>query len=726
MSVDRPTFNESWHRVAGLRCRLRPGVRIVRQRYRGHTWHVLHDAAAGQYFRLSEPAYALVGLLDGRRTVAEARNAVAERLADLAPTQGEVVDVLGRLYTGNLLAGELPGDAQAVLARARKRVAREVRGHLANFLFLRIPLIDPDRWLTNVRPLVSWIFSWFGLALWLAILAVGAWHLAGREQQLFSAAQDVLAPDNLIPLYAMFALLKLAHELAHAFACKVYGVREGGGRTGAGEVRSMGVMLMVLMPVPYVDASSSWMLRSKRRRCVVAAAGMMAELALAAVAAVVWSTTPEGSTAHALAFNAMLTAGVSTIIFNANPLLRYDGYYILSDLIEIPNLAQRSNNFVHYLVKRRVWGVRRAIDPSTTPGERAWFLAYWPASLVYRTIVFAGIIMFLAEQWFVVGMLLAAFGIVTWLVLPAARFVRYLASAGELARVRVRAWSTSIAAALLLAAGVGAVPLPDRVRLEGVVEPEFMEVLHARADGEIAAIAPSGNRTDTIDAPVRLDNPEYLARRRQLAAQAERLRLAHVQALEGEPAVAQHLAAQVQAVREQLRFADDDLSRLSVRPVGTGVWIAPAQEPLIGAYTQRGSRLGIIAELDRLVVRAMATQDRAARIVQAETPHAELRVRGRPEQRLDVATLSIRPAGQDHLPSRALGYAVGGTIETDPSDAHGQRTREPVFEVRLGLDPGAPLLPGQRVVVRFDLDNRPLAAQAWDHLRRTLQRRLRL
>lgn len=732
MSIDRPTFSESWHRIAGLRCRLRTGVRVVRQRYRGQTWHVLQDPAANQYFRLSDPAYFFVGLLDSRRTIADAWTLTNQRAGDEAPTQGEIVQLLGQLHTSNLLAGDLPGDALAVFKRSRRRVARELRGYLANILFLRIPLFDPDAFLTRWHSMFSWVFSRFGLVLWFLMLIVGALHLPGREKDLASHFAGVLAADNLFLLYIVFAFIKFIHEFAHAFACKIFGLRESSRRPGSasGEVRTMGVMLMVLMPMPYVDASSSWAFRSKTSRILVASAGIMAELFLAAIAAVVWARSAEGGIVNALAFNALVTASISTLIFNGNPLLRYDGYYILSELIEIPNLATRSGEYIRYLVKKHIWRIKRTIDPSTTPGERAWFIAYAPASLVYRVFVFGGIIIFLAQQWFIIGVVFALVGLITWLLLPSARYIRYLFTSPELARNRPRALTTSAIAFTIIAIVLGAIPMPDRVRVDGVVEPVHMAVIHARTDGFIAATLPSGTRVAPDSSPlVEAQSRPLLARQSQLTSEIDRLTIAYQRSLEKEPALTQQLAKQLAAIREQLSFVSDDLRDLNIRAALPGTWVSPHDDLLPGSFAKRGTQLGLVADLDTLMVRAVATQDAAARLIQHHPQSAEVRIKGRPQQLALASVQSVLPAGQEQLPSRALGFSAGGSVETDPTDQHGEKARQQFFEIRLALppaDPSALILPGQRVVARFDLPPRPLALQGWHALLQLLQRRFRI
>ena len=306
--------------MAELHPRLRSTVQITRQHYRGQPWHVVQDHTNNAFFRLSEPAYRLLGMLDGQRSVGEAWKICNEQMGDDAPTQGEAIQLLGQLYTSNLLQAEMPADSHGLFNRYRKRVRRELQNYLMNLMFIRIPVLDPDSFLEKWMPLFGWIFSWVGLVVWLIIMAVAFSQLASQPDwttKLFSASQKVMDPSNLVLLYLGFAGIKACHEFGHAISCKRFGMRSGVG----GEVHVMGIMFLIFSPVPYVDASSSWALRSRWQRIIVGAAGMWVELAIASFAAIVWVHTNDTATLHQLAYNIMFVASVSTILFNANPLL---------------------------------------------------------------------------------------------------------------------------------------------------------------------------------------------------------------------------------------------------------------------------------------------------------------------------------------------------------------------------------------------------------------------
>ena len=595
MAIERPTFSESWYRVNALSPRLRSTTQIYRQHYRGRMWHVVHDPSSNQFFRLSEAAYFFVGLLDGRRTVAEAWRVSNEQLGDAAPTQGEVIQLLGQMYTSNLLAGDLPPDSEGLLKRYRQRVHREVTNYVKNFLFIRVPLLDPDRFLDWGLPLVRWIWSWIGLVLLVAAAATGGYFvLADFDKALAEGnsifnRQDLMS--NLPMLYLSFVLVKVFHEFGHAFACKKFG-RQGG--TG-GEVHVMGVMFLVFTPLPYVDASSAWAFRSKWHRVLVGMAGMLIELFLASVAAVIWYRVPSGPL-HAVCYNVMFIASVSTLLFNGNPLLRYDAYYILSDLLEIPNLYQRSKDYVYYLVKKYAWKVQHPRNPAHTPGERVWLTLYGIASSIYKIFIFSMILLFLTkrlpDELFMVGVILGIAGGVVFLCVPVFKFIHYLATHQELTRVRSRAVISTLAVVAAAVTLVGIVRFGNRVRADGFNEFQRKATVHAGADGFVTWCRPSGQAVRAGDALVKAANEDLLTRRRQLQAARDELVEKWQQAKTEETAKAQALAEQMAVIDEQIDYTDGQLDALVVRAAFDGTWEAPQLERHKGVFLTRGDPVG--------------------------------------------------------------------------------------------------------------------------------------
>jgi putative peptide zinc metalloprotease protein len=758
VAIERPTFHESWYRVAELHPRLRSTVQITRQHFRGQSWHVVQDHTNNAFFRLAEPAYRFVGLLDGKRSVADAWKFVSDQLGDDAPTQGEVIQLLGQLYTANLLQAEVPADTHTLFARYKKRKARELKSYLMNIMFARMPIFDPDAFLNRWIGVLGWIFGPLGFVVWMGLLGAAFYMVAqvpGWQDKLMGSAEGLLSPENLILLYVAFAFIKAFHEMGHAISCKKFGMQSGTG----GEVHVIGIMLLVFTPVPYVDASSSWALKNKWHRAIVGAAGMWVELAIASIAAMVWSQTPDSHWLHAFAYNIMFVASFSTIVFNANPLLRYDGYYILSDLLEIPNLGQRANEFIYFLVKKYVWGVKFARNPAYSRSEAGYLFVYAIASFIMRAVVTVSILFYLAEvldgALILLAALMAVSGIITWVLVPIGKFLHYLFTSTELTRVRGRAMATTVLAVVAVAAAVGMIPFPDRARAQGVVEPLDMQQVFVGDDGMVVDVSdkvagkmaqPGDLAIATVEKGELLltaKNREFLASRAKLVAERRRFEVQRNIAFTEDVAKAQLVQQQIDSIDNEIASIDDRIKDLELRAPMSGVLVTPGLETKRFAYLDRGANVGLVADLNKLIIRAAAPNELSGQLDTEASRRVEIRVEGRPDILLTGRRIGGRlPAGRNQLPSAALGYQVGGAFNTAADDEHGKKTTENFFEVQIDqikLEAAPekilkecqktgrlPLLPGQRVVVRFDFQNKPIASQVWTSIQQVFQRKFHM
>lgn len=724
MSVDRPTFSESWYRVADLRPRLRSDVQIVRQHYRGQTWHVLQDPANNQYFRLPESGYRFVGMLDGRRTVNDVWDAVGAQLGDDAPTQGEAIQLLAQLYLNNLLAGDMPPDAESLFSRYRKRRMREIQSRLANIMFLHFPIYDPDRLLNAWVGAIGWFFGPVGLVLWALVVGFGTWSVLGHIGELFSrgTAEQILSGDNLVYLYAAMALIKGIHEFGHAFACKRMGRKTGTG----GEVHEMGIMLLIFTPLPYVEASSAWSFRNKWRRIFVSSAGMYVEIFVAAIAAIIWSRTGEGQIVHALAYNMMFIASVSTILFNANPLLRYDGYYILSDLLEMPNLRQRANQYIYYLVKKYVWGVRRPQNPANTTGERVWFVFYGIAATIYRVFISVAIILFIGQKFLLIGALMAVTAAFVWGVLPLAKFVRYLFTNQELSRVRVRAIATTGVTLAVVLVAIGLIPARDDTKADGVVVARTDEQVRARESGQVSTapgtVLPDGTPVRRGQLLIQLESPQLQAERQAIRAELDEA-LTSLDKSRAEGTADQDDLQLVAAIRRQIARVEQQIADLTVTAPEDGVWVSPDAASLPGRHVRRGEMLGRVVSLDSLEVQAVITQAQADRWVNVGGA-AWIRRRGAADMRIGGTVRRSVEAGQNEPPAMLTAPYGGPIVLAQMPGTQRPVAAEPYFDIRVTPEnqPQGWYV-GQRVQVRFAQEKRPLLVQWYRLGLQTIQKR---
>jgi putative peptide zinc metalloprotease protein len=708
-------LSDNWYRVAALRPRLSGHARVSRQRFRGKAWYIVHDPATNRTHRFSPSAWWLASQLDGSCPVDLAWQRGVGVLGEDAPSQDEVIQLLSQLHGADLLSSEARPDTGELLERRARQMRPKWIAGLLNPMSVRIPLWDPDRFLERTIGWIRPLFGYTGLALWL-LLVLPALFLAGEHwAELTGNLSDrLLSAHNLLSMALIFPLVKLLHELGHGYAVKANG----------GEVHEAGIMLLVFAPAPYVDASGSTAFRSKWYRAFVAAAGMLTELALAALALYAWLAVEPGLV-RTIAFNVMMIAGISTLVFNANPLLRYDGYYILCDLIEIPNLGQRANRWYGWLVLRHAFRDKAATPPNAGRAERRWFVFYAPAAFVYRAIVSLSIALFIANQYFFVGVILALWSVAGLILWPAVKSVRLLLTSPLLARRRPQALAAS--AALLGAAWLFAalVPFPSSSLAQGVVwVPDGAEV-RARGSGfvqraPVRSMSAVGSGARLLE----LRDEALLAR---LTEQQARVAELEVQAVLD---LAQDRARAFQS-REALRREAATLADLEQRAAelttlaqSAGTFIHAQGADLPGRFVKRGELLGYITGAQLRTVRVVIAQDEIGR-VRGRLKSIDVMLADRIGEHCAARVVRAVPQGNEKLPSKALAIEGGGEFVLDPRDPAALQTLDKVFQLDLELAAApAGLRIGTRAYVRLVFEPEPLLEQGAHKLRQLFLSRL--
>lgn len=717
MAMTGRTFSDSWHQVAEQRFCLRPTVRVRKQMFRGEKWYVLTDPFNNTFFRLRPEAHGFVMRLKLELNVNQVWEQCLARDPDEAPGQQDVIQLLTQLYFANLLICNSPADSAKIFERRTRRRQREIRSKLLGIMFLRIPLFDPDRLLRRCEPLIKCLSSPLALSLW---VFMALWSGMTVMEQFADAAADagnILAPGNLVLLYAALVLIKTWHEIGHAVLCRRFG----------GEVHVMGVMLMIFTPLPYMDATSSWSFRSRTQRILVSAAGMVFELFIAFCAALIWANSGPG-VLHSLMFNLMFIASVSTLVFNANPLLRYDGYYILCDLIDIPNLNARAITQLKYLSERYVFGCRDAIGSARSDAEGIWLTCYGLLSGVYRLIVYGGIILFVADRFLLAGLVMALFCLVTWVLLPVSNFVVYLQSNPKLSNGRTRALAIIAGGVFLCLVFFALVPFPSRFRAPGVLESETALRMANDTEGLLAEIlVPNGSSVVPGTALLRLENPELDMEIRVVSSQRDELLAMRMQSIvmEGDAERAM-LSKRLETLDERLKWLNEQRRLLVVEARAGGIWVSPKSPELIGAWIRRGSELGMIVNPRAFRFSAVVSQEEAANLFSdAIAGQAEVRLSGQGGRTLEVESYQFIPFNQERLPSAALGQFAGGVVPVSGKDESGRSAIEPFFQIygKLAAQSFADLHHGHSGQILFPLRPEPLLSQWIRTFRQLLQRR---
>jgi len=687
--------SREWYRVANLKPRLRSHARIHRHVYRGEPWFVVQDPTSGRFNRFTPLANDCIGLMNGERTLTE-----IWQLLDGRVTQDQLIELLSRLHLADLLHAGAPTDADELIERAEGLQRRQRWNRWRTPLAIRLPLWDPNRFLDVLLPVARLVFSTAGKMVWLMLVGTALLLAALNWAPLTENMADrVLGVENLLLLSLVFPVVKALHELGHGLAVKVRG----------GEVHEMGIMLLVLVPVPYVEASAATSFADKRDRMLVGAAGMLVEIAVAAVAIIVWVLVEPGAV-RSVCFNTIVVAGISTLVFNGNPLLRFDSYYILMDAIEIPNFGSRANRYLFYLLHRYVFGVTSARSPATVPGERAWFVVYGIAAFCYRLFIMFAIAMLIATQYFFVGILLAAWATIGMLVVPLGKGIGFLFRHRMLNGYRMRALTTTAVVLLGVFMLIGVIPMVHRTVVQGVVHSPVESQIRASHDGFVRTLVVTDGARVSAGAPLlELDNARLETEVRLLEAQVRELALRKQAAEAMDRVLAASVAQQLDFVRERLVEAERRQDDLVVKAPGTGrvAWLVH-QEDLPGRHLKRGDPVAyLLPEEGGVAIRAVVRQD-VADLVRQSRGNVEVRFVDAMEVVRTATLVREVPAATFDLPSQALGLQGGGEIAT-VAEGSRQRAFQSLFAFELMVEDLAdPSRLGGRVYVRFDHGHEPL------------------
>lgn len=700
--AEQPFLSQNWYRVAGLKPRLKAHADIGVHRYLGRIWYVMRESASTRVHRMSPAGYAVIGLLDGQTTVDEAWRLAAERLGDDAPTQDEAIHLLVQLYRADLLTVDMAPQARELFERQRKQRRNRWMRSVKNPMSITLPLVDPDRLLTAIASALRWLPFWLIALAWLAVTGMGAGLAVLHYRELAGNLNDQLwSMQNLLLIAVLFIGLKIIHELGHGIAAKAFGT----------DVREAGIMLLVFYPVPYVEVSDSIFIASKWRRILIGAAGMMAELFVAAVAMMLWLAV-EDSALRAALFNIMLIAGISTVLVNGNPLLRFDGYYMLADWLEMPNLGQRSNRWWGALVERHGFGRRNAAPEQLSLFEKTVMLLYAPAAYVCRVAVLLGIAFFVASEYLAVGVLVGAWALITGIVAPAWKALKHVFTAPVLNLYRARAITVTLAAILALVLGFAMLPLPSRSTADAVVWLPDSAIVRAEASGFITRVhVEAGQEVRAGTMIGQMEDPTLAAR-----IDAQRHKVTEFRLKVQAESVSDQ--SKLEIARKDLQDEDSALARLEQRAhrlvilaAAEGRFHPAAPGDSTGRLVKEGEVIGHIVPTETRQIRIVVDQ---ADIDRVRLNLAAIEIVPGAGYRKAIGAVITRevPAGRQQLPHRAFGSSGGGAIPVDPRDQNGLNALRRFFQFDVeAAEVLAPASFGGRVHVRFSYRWEPAGTQ---------------
>lgn len=706
-------LSSDWYRVADLRLRRQSHVQLARHVYRGEVWHVLQDPQSGKMHRLTESAHAFFARLDGQRSVQDLWLRLCELFPDRPPSQSEILQLLAQLHSSDLVLGDRLPNLIEVDRRAREEQRKTLWGYIKNPLSLRVPLFDPEPFLRWSAPMARAVFSPLAGVLWLALM-VSALAAAFVNWQALALPrfEQVATASNIAYLAVAYMVVKALHELGHGFAVKRWG----------GEVRECGVMMLVFFPVPYVDASQATFFPSKWQRMVVSAAGIAVELAVAAVAFFIFLAADPGPL-RTLAYNLMLIGGISTLLFNGNPLLRFDGYFVFADLMESPNLGQRSNQYFWHVIRRTVLRDRDAPPPLAAPREGLFLWAYALVAFLYRMSVMFFISIYLAVSMPIIGTALVLWSVFTVFILPLGKGLRYLATDPSIDLIRGRVILRTVLILLVLLGGLFVLPVPHTTIADAVLDPAEDSLLRVQGQGFVDRVLVSDGQELRPGDPVMVLTDPMLSLERLLAEAERQDAQGRLEALPLSDRNGRQLwETQVGYAEAKLQDLKTREARLTVRASGAGRVYIPDAVNLPGQFVQQGTVIATLLGPGPSHWR-LAIPATDALPVDAGSRRIDLMPRLGHDITLSARILQRAPEVTTSLPSLAVTTKGGGSLLTDPN-SESPVSLVPVVNYVLVVDRDAGVMVpgGARARVRFVHDPSPIGPRIWRAAEQTFLR----
>jgi len=702
---------ETWDNLKLCKPSLSPNIQYQSRSVRGENWLILRNSVSGEHLRLNASASTILALIDGDTSI--------ETLFKMGKQRGLTAEHIGKMLGPLCACGMLSlGSAreqERLLSQYQKHKRNDRRSRFGNPLAIKFALHNPDNWLGLVVARLPWVFSRYFLVVTLCVIGVAfVAALVNGPIILAEFAQVASSPPHWWLYVLLYPTLKGIHELAHAVVIKRYG----------GSVHETGITFLVLMPIPYVDASDVWMFRARYQRVLVGAAGMLAECALASIGLIVFLLVQPGFIRD-VGFAIFVMGSFSTLLFNANPLLKFDGYYILQDCLEIPNLAARSQQYCFYLAKKYLYRLEDAMSPVCAIGERKWLLAYGVLAGLYRCFITLIIALFLASQFLVLGIVLAVYALFQLLVNPVLKLSKYLHHSPELTGVRSQCIGVTLGIACAISLFIALIPIPSSTRAQGVVwVPEQAQVF-AAVDGVVEhLLVEPGSEVIEGQVLIRLLAPELTKAKLVVEAALEAARIEYRNFQQLDTVKAKAMKSDIQSLELELENLTRRAALLDITAANNGQFVIDEQTAVVGNHIKQGELLAYVVNKKDLVVKAVLTQQRIERL-QAGVELAKVRLADQFDRALDANLTRQTPAALNTLPSPALAYDGRGGIAVASQTDNQLRTLERVFHIELALPDNAAIAGiGGRAYVTLHHHPESLGKRWWRSTRQLLLKQL--
>lgn len=686
-----------------LQVRLRPDLIVQPQFYEGMTHYVVKDPIGLKYFRFKIEEYFLLQQFNGKNTLQDVKRAFERKYRPQTISIEDLTRFVAQLHEAGIAQIDSPEQAKVLITRRRKNRWKKVWQFLANILYIKIPIIDPERLLTGMYPYFRWIYTPWFITFSVGMMLAAITLVASQWTEFYSKLPEFQSFFNWHTIFAFWlslAVVKVIHEFGHGLTAKHYG----------GEVHEMGMLFLVLTPALYCDVTDSWLLPNKWKRIWISAAGIYVECFLASVATFVWWNANDGLL-KSLAMATMFICSINTIMFNANPLLRYDGYYVMADWLEIPNLRIKSTQFFTYLFQEKVLGLEVPVQSYMPRSRRFLFVTYAITSYLYRWFVTFSIVWFLTQflrkyKLQSVGYMMAAGSLVPLLVMPCYQMFKFVRTPGRMRKVKkVRAASFAVVTVALVA-GILLIPTPLRISGTLVLKAADPEEIYAEVPGRLIDLKVRDAqwvKEGTLIAT--LSNPEKLREREQLQEQKD-VNLVKSLWFGSSPTIESRAQAKsfdqmARDLEPAIEKVSEQIARLNLVAHREGQVIGVPDPETVGQYLKPGKPFCEIGDPHKLEAHMILDQGDIDLVrVNRQT---WLKIYGDSEVTWKSHVGTIAKRNRDEVPPE-LSNMAGGEIATKQDPKSGQaKPINAVYEVTIPIEnPNLVLQPGLRGFAKID------------------------
>jgi putative peptide zinc metalloprotease protein len=716
--MGKQTFYDQWHRIAELRVGLRASISIRQQSYRCDIYYVYSEPIHSGFFRATPETHALIQQIKPNLMLHDIWRKFVELSPKTAPGQKDFFDLIMALYKANLVYVEGGVNESRVLDRALEKKKKPLPAKVSELLFFRIPLWDPEPFLKRSGPAIRAVYSRTAIAIVFAMFVWAVYEFVLASDRAFAQSKNILQMGNVLPLYIAMFFTHIMHELSHAALCKRYG----------GNVRTMGAMLLMFTPLPYADVSTSWAFRNKWHRAAVGAAGMYSDIFFCSVATVLWAYSPPGLL-NEVSMNLMFVTAVYTAFFNANPLMRFDGYYILSDLVGIPNLHAAAKKQVDATFKTSVLGEAETHVDHVSGRRKSFLLSFFCVSTVYRIIIMVGIVKFVADQYFGLGLAVAIALMYSTFVLPIKKFLQPLGNPSFMAKHKRKTLGIG-GLFVCLGVAIALLPLSYAQKLDGVVNSKDRSRIFAPVNGQITHLGiEHGGWVESGQLLLRMENRELELELQSMDARLSGVRTRLGQSVSSGSVTLAAVEQELEAMLATRNHMQSELDKMVVVSPHSGIWIAPQLHAHVGQWQSKGLELGVILQPGSYEFEAVLRQEDASEVAAMQAQDVSIKIEGRRAETLTVPDISIIPFSQKELPSAAVSPLAGGNVALDLQNTQTPQAVERFFVIVAQIDSGAgngAILDGRRGWLRVQLPPRSLGKRVYDKLSQFFQKRYKL